>query len=903
MTIHSAWSRAGMRGLIAGTALVLAACSGGGDDDGSGGGALLDPGNLGGGSGNTTNPRLVLDCPTDVLAGKLTSGFTARLTNASGQAIRDVFVGLKGFVGETPEGRVVANKPAGGTNLGGANTGTDGRVAFSFEPGVNRTTAATAEIRGLAKVSSGSGSSATITEVEATCEVTISPNPAKLRLTGPGGAPTGSLELEAGEAATGFSARIVDSVNTPIPEVELTLSAKNDNGTNSGRIRTTSGLLTDGNGEVFFDYVSASTIAAETVITIKAEGFANGKTLTANYLLTILPPPPEPLPPTITITGPTTAESGEIKSGYVATVVDEDNQPVAGFPLTFAALDASDDTAGSILSQTGSGLPPPTNALGEVRFRFSTPRLATAQNINLTASGRFNNAVVSSEPLRVRVDKLPLAKMTLEGPASEPTGSLEVESGTLVSGFVLTLLDGRGNPIDAEVLDSLTTSAGNLLTPDGLTTDADGQVVFDLQAPTVTTATTVTLAAAANEVDDTTNDTSATYTLRVVPPPPPPAPILTLTGPQDGSPNQERTGYTAELLREDGQAIENALVQITAGNGTVTVIENGTPLPGSNRGRTDAFGRLAFTFTPASNAAETTVTLTGSVATGSPAALLQQCQTDTEAACTDTLNVAVRADTFQFTSPQFGAAAVVGLPNAVPLTFSWVTAAGDPVPACVDLTTTFTGSGNATFGMIITGDPTPRTQIRRVLLDSTGDFLNDVSVFSDRSGFLEVKATENRDCDDTPGSATASTGLQFNDEPGDANNHVDLTAPLRVFSSPDAGGNQRRGTLTFEVRNNAFEPIDNAQVLFTISTSAGGFNERVFPGGGTTNASGIATSQYFVPSFDPALVPDDPTTAADESTSAFVEITACVRSASSPGSNDGQVCSTRRIDIIAEPAD
>ena len=88
--------------------------------------------------------------------------------------------------------------------------------------------------------------------------------------------------------------------------------------------------------------------------------------------------------------------------------------------------------------------------------------------------------------------------------------------------------------------------------------------------------------------------------------------------------------------------------------------------------------------------------------------------------------------------------------------------------------------------------------------------------------------------------------------------------------------------LTMEVRNNAFQPINGAQVLFRIlSPSVTRPNERVFPGGGTTDANGLARSRYFAPNV---------------TAESLVDIEACVR-ASGSGDESGQVCRRRQLTL------
>lgn len=379
-------------------------------------------------------------------------------------------------------------------------------------------------------------------------------------------------------------------------------------------------------------------------------------------------------------------------------------------------------------------------------------------------------------------------------------------------------------------------------------------------------------------------------------------PVLEVTGPASGSPGVEAIGFRVSVTRGGRTAAQDLGITLSATNGMVSIVERGITRPGLASGFTDAFGRLEFTFTPdADLTADATGVIVAEVtdrrfANGS-------CIDNANAVCEGSVAFTIRADQFRFTAPTFGTAVNVGRPNAQALQFQWRTADGRPVinpqggGACVDLSTRFSGAGTSQFGLIIAGDPTPQSQRRRVLLNSNGSFAQSVTIFSDRSGFLEVEARENRSCGPTAsGELLASTGVQFLDEPceqtSDGRDCVDLRAPLVLMTGSGESANQPSADLTMEVRNAAFQPVDNIQVLFRILSAASGGgsrpndpNERVFPGGGTTDASGIARSTYFAP-----IV----------STEAVVDIEACVRALGS-GDIDGRFCRTRRITLRPPP--
>ncbi len=375
-------------------------------------------------------------------------------------------------------------------------------------------------------------------------------------------------------------------------------------------------------------------------------------------------------------------------------------------------------------------------------------------------------------------------------------------------------------------------------------------------------------------------------------------PVLRMTGPASGSPGVDLPGFRVAINQGTGTRItaaEGVGVTLTATNGTVSIVERGVTRPGLSSGFTDAFGRLSFVFTPD---AAVTANTTGVIsATISDPRYLDICFDDLDAVCEGSLSVAIQRDVFQFTSPVFGSAVTVGRPSAQRLQFNWRNANGQPIVnpnggnPCVDLTARFTGAGaTAQRGIIISGDPTPQQQRRSVQLNSAGNFAQTVEVFSDLSGFVEIDAVENRSCAAAAsGELIATTGVQFIDEfceqSADGRDCVDLRLPLALTVTPDAA-EQSSVDLTMEVRNNVFQPINGAQVLFRILVpSVPRTNERIFPGGGTTDANGLARSRYFAPNI---------------TVETTVDIEACVREAGS-GDETGQFCRQRQLTLKPPP--
>lgn len=738
-----------------------------------------------------------------------------------------------------------------------------------------------------------------------------------LTLRAAGSQPSGSVTLAAGERLDGFIAHLVDGQGKPLSGVTLTPS------TTAGKVTSSTGQTsgtTDIDGDLRFDYTAPSGIIDPTQALIRIAGTADGYQIPAvEYVVNLGPT-------TIEITGPAGATSGDgvevvrgkSLAGFRMRLTDGVGRPLVGVRMTARPHQIASTAAFGTVTAVGGRTT--TDSDGAISFTYNAPSPTNNTQAIITASATVAGQAISSDfPVLVTIPGIP--KLTLRGPADEPSARIEVLPDGIVSGLSATFVDGAGEPlVNKDIV--LTASPGTVVIADDSSsqTDSTGRIRFDYTAPSAIAArsrATITARASADGSSLTT-----TYQLTLVPTPPQAVPQLTLSGPSEASPAQKRTGYTATFVRADGQSVEGAPIRLTVSGGTLAIVENGVERPGQTTGRTDAFGRLSFVITPNSGSADSTSQITAtydSSGTGASTELTNQCQT--VSTCTTVLNVTVRADTFRFIAPVFGAEVPVGVTNAAALSFNWLSATGAGVPSCIDLDASFQGSSNAPYGLVVGSDPTPRTQVRRVQLNSSGQIQTRVAIYSDRSGFVTITARENRQCLESGGGSSglsASTAVQFVDEPGEANNHVDLDVQLRVQESSDTG-DQRRLPVTLDVRNNAYGVLDGEQVLFciaagptTVRTTTGvapnqtttttttgrslDINERVFPGGGTTSSEGKATTQYFVPALNLTNTTD--ATGNGTVATASVDISGCVRRNSCSASNDGQVCSTRRVQIV-----
>ncbi len=636
----------------------------------------------------------------------------------------------------------------------------------------------------------------------------------------------------------------------------------------------------------------------------------------------------------VVLDGPDCVEPGVAASGYTATVTRRSGSVASNVYVALQARTDPDDATSAVgtvratrpdggTSLNGAN----TNSSGVVPFTFTPPSSAIRESVAISIVGTVmvDDTASGRSVMGIELQPTVVPSVSVQGPlvsgARVPSGSLTVASGQFVPDFIVTVSrpstgcgsGGRISGASITVTPALTDAAVRIVQG---TTALDGTASFDYVAPTVTTRSAEAISVVANYNGVESNE--AIYNLSVTAPPPPDGTQITITGPTTASAGSAQSGYTA---------LVETVATTTAANGTVTTtrsarpntqlnlsVTSGTVTTEANSngigGITDEFGRVAFSVTPStSSTSNQTITITAAAVTTNDTVLTTSCA-QSGSRCSTTFPVRVQPDSFQFTAPVFGASGTVGEVNAVPLSFQWATTgtssssgiAKAGVAGCVNLSAVFTGSGSSPYLLRINGDNVPATQTRVVRLDANGGFQVPVAVLSDRSGFVQVTAAENRNCvtstTTTSGTLSATTGVQFVDEicetTADGRNCVDLTAPLRVLTSPDDTGAQRTVDLSFSVLNSAYAPVDGAQVLFSIVTrgNANDPNERVFPGGGTTNASGIATSRYYIPTFNPALAETD--------TSKYVDVRGCVRRQTGSG-DTAEVCSMRRIQIVAPP--
>jgi hypothetical protein len=640
---------------------------------------------------------------------------------------------------------------------------------------------------------------------------------------------------------------------------------------------------------------------------------------------------------TVVLDGPDCTEPGSSTSGYTATVKTRSGAVASGVYVALSARTNPTDATTSVgtiraAKPDGSGTTlngGTTNTAGVVAFSFTPPSSAIRESVAISLVAKTSTdattscAATGTACYGVELQPTVKPSVSVQGPlvggARVPSRSLTVESGELAPDFLVTVTrssscssGGRTSGATIAVTPALT--GGSVRIVQG-TTALDGTASFDYQAPTVSASSAEKLSVVAT-YNGVASDATV-YELTVAPPPPPGSTVVTITGPTTASAGAAQSGYTALVETVETttsstgastttrSARPNTQLNLSVTNGTVTTQANANGIGGV----TDEFGKVAFSITPStSSTSNQTLTITGATVNTNDTVLTSSCALSASR-CSTTFQVRVQPDSFQFTAPVFGASGTVGELNAVPLSFQWATAgtssatatpAKAGVAGCVNLSATFTGNGTSPYLLKINGDNVPASQTRVVKLDANGNFQVPVAVLSDRSGFVQVTAAENRSCvtstTSTSGTLSATTGVQFVDEicetTADGRNCVDLTAPLRVLTSPDTAGAQRTADLSFQVLNSAYAPVDGAQVLFRIVTkgNASDPNERVFPGGGTTNASGVATSKYYIPTFNPALSTTD--------TSKFVDVQACVRRQTG-SSESAEVCSTRRIQIVA----
>lgn len=417
------------------------------------------------------------------------------------------------------------------------------------------------------------------------------------------------------------------------------------------------------------------------------------------------------------------------------------------------------------------------------------------------------------------------SQLTLTGPGMVPSGSLEVEAGSLTTGFIASLRTTAGQPIAGRFI-SLRPERGFVNAPPtransgGGNTDANGQLSFAYQAPDDITRRTVIPVVASTTLTTGGTAIEQTYELAVIPAPPP---VITLTCPANAAPGIANTGYSVLVERQNGQQIPQACITLSTTGGTISPPSSTTcESTGVAGNTTNDAGRFNFSFMPPTTVtADTVMTLTATT-TIAGETVSKSCQTT------------ARADTFQFTSPQAGTPIVVGSESREPLRFQWTRSpqtAGGEQGVAGTVTLQITGGGRLVFN----DDPFSESQSisANTSTASNGDFVRPVSVFSNNSGQATISAR------DQANGRVTNVIVQFVDSPAEIN--LDAT-PLTVQTSPNNG---RFSNLVVTVLNQAGAPITGVDVDFLLVTPASSsVNERVFPQRQTTDASGQAKSRY-----------------------------------------------------------
>lgn len=530
---------------------------------------------------------------------------------------------------------------------------------------------------------------------------------------------------------------------------------------------------------------------------------------------------------TLQIIGPGDVGSGGVavtalceQSGFVALLRDGNDKPISD---TFIRIVSE---LGSVRAQSGSsGSGAVTDSNGRARFVYTAPGDVVGPNqfdelqafTGLQDPETRDNVDIESDPYEVELVPGPPPSLTLTGPGNIASGSLEVPAGGTARGFLARVQPGTScqpranqqitintNPVGQGRIDA---PPGDVASGGGLSNSA-GQLEFDFQAPTnITASTQITLKASVTVARQTRD---ANYILNVLPP------IIRLTGPGDAFPGETRTGFRLELTRSDGQAIPNERVNISATQGVIEHVRNN---PSQRTFETDAFGVLNFSYTPPSNIASTTnVTITAEAF---------------DLGISQTLVVAVRPDTFRFSSPTANTAVDVGVANAADLIFQWRNAGGTGVAGTVNLSSS---SNDARF--LVNSDVESRG-VRQVSVetDSTGAFRVPVKIFSNFSEFVTITATSASNT-----QVRATLPVQFVDQPGtDPDSAILVATPTAIDATTDPGAT---ADLVFSVTNASNEPIDGVNVTFQIVGGSTHPNEEIFPIGGTTR-QGEARSTYF----------------------------------------------------------
>ena len=544
---------------------------------------------------------------------------------------------------------------------------------------------------------------------------------------------------------------------------------------------------------------------------------------------------------TLKIVGPGSVGSGGVtvtalcsRTGFFAELLDGNDKPI---PNTFIRITTDLGTVRASSGNSGSGAV--TDANGRARFTYTAPGSVSANRNEfdelVAITGLQNpdtreNVTIESDPYEIEVTNGPPPDLTLIGPGNLASGTFEMpaslpvigtrtrQTSSLARGLVADVRPGVGCQPNENHQINLTTEPsgqGAINAPpdepssNGGLTDRSGELEFDYVAPAnITAPTDITISASTTIARQTDR---ANYILTVLPP------NLRLTGPPEAFPGQTRTGYRVQLTRSDGQAIPEARIDLQAsGSGAIEHIRSN---PNQQNLETDAFGIINFSFTPRENISSTTnVTITANAV---------------DLGISRTLVVAVRPDSFDFTTPTANAAINTEFANRQNIEFRWTDASGQGIEGDVTLST-----GNSEARFVINNDVESRG-LRQVTVrtDSSGNFSVPVQIFSNFSEFVTITATAANQT-----QLKDSLTIQFVDQTGSNPDSVILVAsPTALDASTNPGAT---ADVTFSVTNSSNEPIDGINVVFEIVGGSTHNNEEIFPIGGTTR-QGEATTTYY----------------------------------------------------------
>ena len=542
---------------------------------------------------------------------------------------------------------------------------------------------------------------------------------------------------------------------------------------------------------------------------------------------------------TLKIIGPGNVGSGGVavtalctQSGFFAELLDGNDKPIAN---TFIRIVAALGTVRASSGNSGSGAV--TDASGKARFTYTAPGNVTANEFDelqgftgLQDPDTRQNVEIESDPYEIEVTTGPVPDLTISGPGNLGSGTFEMpaslpvigtrtrQSSSLARGLLAQLRPGTTcQPRENHqiTLSTSPTGQGTINAPPdepstkGGLTNRSGQLEFDYVAPAnITAPTDITITASASIARQTETQN---YILTVLPP------ALRLTGPPEAFPGQARTGYRIQLTRSDGQAIPEARVDIQASGGGA--IEHIRSNPNQPNLETDSFGVINFSYTPPTNISATTnVTITADAV---------------DLGITRTLVVAVRPDSFDFTTPTANAAINTEFANRQPIGFRWTNANGQGIEGDGTLS-----AGNSEARFVINNDVESRG-LRQVTVrtDASGNFRVPVEIFSNFSEFVTITATA---ANQTQLKDTLT--VQFVDQTGSNPDSVILVAtPAELDATTNPGAT---ADVTFRVTNSSNEPIDGINVVFEIVGGSTHPNEEIFPIGGTTR-QGEAKTTYF----------------------------------------------------------